>query len=211
MVILLGIIVFSITVSNIFLILFFAIPFTKKLNKVSLLKHNTIIYSYLVALILQIVILSVMTLIFYIFFFDGPFISLMIGYGFGMLGIVVNFKKFGLNLNNFSDYFEKNKMYFWEELVDKYDNNIYGLLRFIVAMIEAPEHAIRVEEPGVLRNNQINITPILEHVLGTSEISSAEDLQMVIDALKELPPDMEFNSEDMAEIMEKIKTKSSKK
>ncbi len=53
----------------------------------------------------------------------------------------------------------------------------------------------------------INITPILEHVLGVSEINSAEDLQMLIDALEEMPEDSKVNAQNMAEIMDRIKAK----
>lgn len=52
-----------------------------------------------------------------------------------------------------------------------------------------------------------NITPILEHLLGTSEIKTKEDLQMLVDALESMPPDTEINTESMAEIMEIINSK----
>jgi len=134
-VIFLGVIVFSFTISNTILILFFAIPFTKKLEKVSLLKSNNIIASYIVALFIQIFIFSVVTIIFYIYFIDSYFISLMVGYAFGLLGIITKIKQFGLNMNNFSDYFEKNKNYFWEELVDKYNTDREELLKFIIVAV----------------------------------------------------------------------------
>lgn len=51
-----------------------------------------------------------------------------------------------------------------------------------------------------------NITPILEHILGTSEIDSEEDLQMLVDALKSMPPDTKITTSNMAEIMNKIKS-----
>ncbi|MFC1615778.1 hypothetical protein ACFL21_01445 [Patescibacteria group bacterium] len=130
-VIFLGIVVFSFVISNIILILFFAIPITKKLERISLLKNNNIISSYIVALLIEIIIFSVVTIIFYIYFTDSYFISLLVGFGFGLIGIITQIKKFGLNMNNFSDYFEKNKSYFWEELVNKYETNPEELLKFI--------------------------------------------------------------------------------
>lgn len=58
-----------------------------------------------------------------------------------------------------------------------------------------------------MKNKGTNITPVLEDVLETSEIDSAEDLQMLIDALESMPPDTEINTENMAELMEIIKAK----
>jgi len=55
---------------------------------------------------------------------------------------------------------------------------------------------------------EINITPILEHLLETSEIDSAEDLQMLIDALESMPDDTEITPENMGELMNIIKSKS---
>lgn len=52
-----------------------------------------------------------------------------------------------------------------------------------------------------------NITPILEHLFGTSEIKTKEDLQMLVDALRSMPEDTEINTESMAEIMSKLKKK----
>lgn len=52
-----------------------------------------------------------------------------------------------------------------------------------------------------------NITPILEHILGTSEIDSEEDLQMLIDALESLPEDTKITSDNMVKIMNNIKSK----
>ena len=68
LVIILGVIIFSFTVSNIILITFFAIPFTKKLEKISLLKTNYIVSSYIIKLIIQIFIL-----------FATPFLVLIFG------------------------------------------------------------------------------------------------------------------------------------
>ncbi|PJC34131.1 hypothetical protein CO051_00385 [Candidatus Roizmanbacteria bacterium CG_4_9_14_0_2_um_filter_39_13] len=133
LVIILGVIIFSFTVSNIILITFFAIPFTKKLEKISLLKTNYIVSSYIIKLIIQIFILFATTTIFYIYFLNGTFISLMIGYAFGAIGIITKIKQFSLNMNNFSDYFEINKDYFWEELIAKYNEDKNKLLEFIVA------------------------------------------------------------------------------
>lgn len=135
-VIILGVIIFSFTISNIILITFFAIPLTKKLEKISLLKNNHIIRSYVIKLFIQVIILLAITSFFYIYFLDGAFISLMIGYAFGTIGIITKIKKFSLNMNNFSEYFETNKDYFWEELVAKYDQDRNRLLEFIIAALK---------------------------------------------------------------------------
>lgn len=58
-----------------------------------------------------------------------------------------------------------------------------------------------------MKDKEINITPVLEDLLETSEIDSAEDLQMLIDALESMPEDTEINTENMAELMEIIKAK----
>lgn len=135
-VIILGVVIFSFTMSNIILITFFAIPFTKKLEKIVLLKNNHIIRSYVIKLFIQVIILLAITSFFYIYFFDSVFISLMIGYAFGVVVIITKIKQFGLNMNNFLDYFETNKDYFWEELVAKYSEDRNKLLEFIVAMLK---------------------------------------------------------------------------
>ncbi|MFA5387429.1 MAG: hypothetical protein WC322_03460 [Candidatus Paceibacterota bacterium] len=135
-VIILGVIISSFTISNIALIIFFAIPFTRKLEKIYLLKSNHIIRNYVIKLFIQLIILFMTTIFFYINFLNGAFISLMIGYAFGVLSIITKIKEFGLNANNFSDYFEINKVYFWEELVAKYNNDRNKLLEFIVAALK---------------------------------------------------------------------------
>lgn len=136
LVIILGVIVFSFTVSNIILIAFFAIPFTQKLEKNNLLKHNQIIRDYIIKLFIQVVILFAITLLFYTYFLDGAFISLMIGYAFGFVSIITKIKEFSLNMNNFSDYFETNKNYFWEELIAKYNEDRDKLLEFVIVAIK---------------------------------------------------------------------------
>jgi|SRR3989339_261144 len=136
-VIILGVIIFSFTISNVILIIFFAIPFTKKLEKINLLKpNNHIIRSYVMKLFIQVIILFAITISFYIYFLDGTFISLMIGYVLGFMGIITKIKEFRLNMNNFSDYFETNKDYFWEELVSKYDDDKNKLLEFVVVALK---------------------------------------------------------------------------
>ena len=130
-----GLVIFSISVSNIILIIFFAIPFTKKLERICLLKHNNIINSYKVTIIIQILMLFIPTVVFFLIFSRGHFVYLLIGYMFSMFGIIAKMKDFRLNLNNFSDYFAKNKEYFWEELVEKFKNNDEGLLEYTTAMI----------------------------------------------------------------------------
>lgn len=142
-VIVLGVIIFSFTVSNIILITFLAIPFTQKLEKISLLKNNHIIRSYVIKLFIQVIILLATTSFFYIYFFDSVFVSLMIGYAFGVVGIITKIRQFSLNMNNFSDYFETNKDYFWEELIAKYNEDRNKLLEFIVvALKEKNNHVI---------------------------------------------------------------------
>ena len=136
-VIILGVVIFSFTISNIILITFFAIPFTKKLEKISLLKNNHIIRSYIIKLFIQVIILLATTSLFYIYFLDGAFISLMIGYAFGVVGIITKIKQFGLNMNNFSDYFETNKDYFQKTWIAKYnEDRTYKLLEFIVVALK---------------------------------------------------------------------------
>ena len=60
-------------------------------------------------------------------------------------------------------------------------------------------------------SKRTNITPILEHVLGVSEIDNEKDLRMLIDALDSMPEDAEINTENMAKIMEKIKEQKASK
>jgi predicted DNA-binding protein len=52
-----------------------------------------------------------------------------------------------------------------------------------------------------------NITSVIEHLLETSEIDSAEDLQMLVDALESMPPDTKITSDNMVKIMNNIKSK----
>lgn len=132
----LGLIIFSFTVGNILLILLFGIPFTKKLEKVNLLRHNNIITSYFISLVIQVIVLFTITVIFYIFFLDNVFISLMIGYMFGLFGIIGKRKEFGLNINNFSDYVRVNKDCFWEEVIVKYNKDMDSFLEFVTRLIK---------------------------------------------------------------------------
>ncbi len=136
-VIVFGIIIFSFTISNVTLIVFFAIPFTQRLEKISLLKSNHIIRNYIIKLFIHIIILLAVTLIFYIYFLDSAFISLMIGYVFGFVGVITKIRQFGLNNNNFSDYFDTNKNYFWDELIAKYNEDKEKLLQFITIALKS--------------------------------------------------------------------------
>ncbi|GEM_PF-1250169 len=137
LVIIFGLTIFSFIIGNTLLIVFFAIPFTKKLEKLSLLKSNNhIVDSYLIALFIQIIIILSVTFIFYLSYFNSTFISLMIGYILGIIGVISNIKKFGLNMNNFTEYFDKNKDYFWPELVSKYNDNSHDLYKFITACLK---------------------------------------------------------------------------
>lgn len=126
-----GVLVFSFTVGNILLILFFGIPFTKKLEKCSLLKTNKIVRHYIISLFIQFIILFVITILFYIYFQNSYFISLVVGYIFGLFGIIGNGNKFGLNLDNFLDYFEVNKRYFFDELIVEYEKDKNKILEFV--------------------------------------------------------------------------------
>lgn len=131
----LGMIIFTTTVTNIILIIIFAIPFTKKLEKAGLIKRSKINRNYFIMFFVLIIILLSTTLIFYTFFLDSYFISLIGGYILGMIGIITTIKKFGLNINNFSDYFERNKRYFSEDLVSTYYKDKNELLNFIIRKI----------------------------------------------------------------------------
>jgi hypothetical protein len=134
-----GLIVFSITVSNILIIFFFAIPFTKKLNKHHHLKNNHIVNDYLVTVFIYVIILFSTTLLFYVYFFNTAFISLIIGYGFGVIGIIVTLNKHGLSFENFSEYYSKNKEYFWEVLINKHGDNTAQAYEYYVAIINHME------------------------------------------------------------------------
>ncbi|TRZ65076.1 MAG: hypothetical protein D4Q79_00045 [Spirochaetia bacterium] len=136
-VIIIGVIIFSFTISNSILIIFFAIPFTKKLENISLLKSgNHIIRSYIIKLFIQIAIFFATTIFFYIYFLNDAFVSLMVGYAFGVIGIIIKIKEFSLNMNNFADYFGANKDYFWKELIVKYNEDRNKLLEFIVVALK---------------------------------------------------------------------------
>lgn len=129
---LLGMVIFSFTVSNSILILFFGIPLTRKLNKKNLLRsHPNVIVSYLIALCVQLIILTTVTIAFYTAFSDSYFGSLLLGYVLGILGIIRARNQFGFNLNNFNDYLEKNKDSFWEELIDGYRNRTIDLYNIV--------------------------------------------------------------------------------
>lgn len=135
-VILFGIAVFSFTVSNILLVIFFAIPLTNKLTNKSLLKSNNIIRKYIITLFVQLLILLIVTFVFYVYFRDSAFISLLIGYAFGFMGIIARINSFKFNIHNFSDYFEINRRYFWEELIAKFDEDKGRFTEFIEAAIK---------------------------------------------------------------------------
>lgn len=72
--------------------------------------------------------------------------------------------------------------------------------KYIKKLGQATVDALNFEE-------STNITPVLEDVLEISKINSAEDLQMLVDALRSMPEDTEVNTESMAQIMEIIKAK----
>lgn len=55
-------------------------------------------------------------------------------------------------------------------------------------------------------NSRINITPLLEQVLGVSQINSKKELQELIKLLKGVP-DERLNPRNLAELMEKINKK----
>jgi hypothetical protein len=135
-VIIIGGSVFSFTVSNMILLIFFSIPFTIKLNNACLLKANRLIYSHILAILFQLIIFTIVTFVFYFFYRDGYFMSLLVGYFFGFIGVLTSLKKFGLNMNNFKDYFELNKDFFWEELVNMYDTDKVSVYEYINSIIK---------------------------------------------------------------------------
>jgi len=53
--------------------------------------------------------------------------------------------------------------------------------------------------------NRVNITPILEQIMGVSQIKSKEDLEKLISALRKMGDD-ELTTKEMAEIAEAINT-----
>jgi hypothetical protein len=132
-----GLLIFSMIVSNIILIIFFAIPLTAKLNKACLIKTNNITASYCVALIIQICVLSFVTFIFIKVIKDEYYISLFVGYGLGLLGIITKISSFSLNIMNFTEYFEKNKDYFWPQLVEKYKEDKGELYNYVLESIKS--------------------------------------------------------------------------
>lgn len=132
----LGLIVFSTSVINSIVILVFAIPFTKKLMKVNLLKTNDIIGFYSRSLLIQAFRLFIVTLIFYVLFRDTYFLSLIAGYFWGVFGVLFSFKKYRLNMDNFLDYYKVNKNYFYDEQIMQYNKNKDELLKFIIDRID---------------------------------------------------------------------------
>lgn len=108
-VILLGVTVFSFTISSILLITFFGIPVTYKMKKMYIIENLSPIRTYSISLVIQIIILLAVTLVFYVFFRDSFFISLLVGYGFGTIGILSKLGSMGMNVDNMSDYLETNK------------------------------------------------------------------------------------------------------
>lgn len=57
----------------------------------------------------------------------------------------------------------------------------------------------------------VNITAVLESILGTSEINSKEDIELLIQALRSMPEDTKLTPESMAEIAEAIKNSKTDK
>lgn len=53
--------------------------------------------------------------------------------------------------------------------------------------------------------DKINITPILEHILGISKINSEEDLRLLIKVLRDGGNRPLLNSKNMADLMERFK------
>ena len=101
-VILFGTALFYFTVGNILLAIFFTIPLTNKLDKNNLLKSNNyIVRSYIISVFFQFIILFGVTFVFYMFFKDSVFISLMIGYSFGLLAILTKINSFKLTIKVF--------------------------------------------------------------------------------------------------------------
>jgi len=104
-----GILVTSFTLVSILIILFFGIPFTKKLEKTKLLKSNNgIIHRYFISLILlAFIFLIVFKLI--QFFIPNALLGFIIG---GIAALFISLNKIGQNPDNIKDYVETNKKFF---------------------------------------------------------------------------------------------------
>lgn len=141
LVIILSTIVFSFTVTNSLLILFFALPLTKKLEKIKFIIPNNNIYnSYLIALGIQILIFALYTGAFSLLSGDGYFISMLVGYTLGVFSLVSKRSEIGMNRNNFTEYFEKNKQYFWSLLVTQSEKEGFDLYAFVEESINKPQN-----------------------------------------------------------------------
>ena len=132
-----GATIFIFTIGNSILTIFFIIPLTKKLENKSLLRsNNRVVSSYSIALFIWFTILIVSTAVFYIFFQDSYLSSLVVGYIFATLFLLKNRKKYSANKVNFFNYFEKNKDYFWEELVDRYYEDRSNFFNYINSLLK---------------------------------------------------------------------------
>jgi len=125
-------VIFSFTVANSVIILRFAIPVTKKLNQNNLLKpNNNILHRYKSNLAIQLLILFAVTLIFYIFFLDSYFISLMVGYAFACISLLGKYKDLGLTITNLAEYLEMNKETLQDEIVQKCDGDGALIFKYV--------------------------------------------------------------------------------
>lgn len=103
-----GLFATAFTIVPVLIILFFALPLTKKIRRLGYLKDNQVIKNYLISLILLSVIFILLT------WATARFLPVLwLGFIFSTITMLLfNFKKFGMNYANFSEYMENNAKYF---------------------------------------------------------------------------------------------------
>jgi hypothetical protein len=106
---LIGMTIFSLTMVQILIIIFFGIPITKKLNKNKSLKQPNPIQkgNYVSLLVLTIIFLVTNSIIYY--FSYSIFTGCLAGY---LTIFLLSLSNIGANKNNISDYIDSNKKYF---------------------------------------------------------------------------------------------------
>ena len=57
------------------------------------------------------------------------------------------------------------------------------------------------------KDREINITPVLEHILGVSKIDNEKDARAMIAALREIGDEPLLRSDNLAKLMESFKKK----
>ncbi len=96
-----------------------------------------IIQSYSISLLIQIGIIVAVTTLFIFMPTKNYLISLFVGYILGIVGIIQKASSFGVNIDNFTEYFEKNRDCFWPQLVTKYAENKQELFQYILQSINS--------------------------------------------------------------------------